>query len=175
MAKDFWQTANQHEAINFWLIHGGPRGGGENADRAPEMDIQFAIQVRGNTREKGGNPEKCVRGFPVLHSDADPGGTSRKTLFLERELGNGRQAAGLRSSRLGWAPRSGWLTGKRVFRLGQAGRNGQLNKIDRSLNLFGILHTVKRLTRFPPLSTARQFFVFEKRGEATPFENGGMT
>ena len=133
------------------------------------------FKVRRNTREKTENPEKCVRGFPVLHSEADPGGTSRKTLFLERELGNGRQAAGLRSSRLGRAPRSGWLTGQPVFRLGQAGRNGQLNKIDRSLNLFGILHTVKRLTRFPPLSTARQFFVFKKTGEATPFENGGMT
>ena len=54
-------------------------------------------------------------------------GTSRKTVFLERELGNGRQAAGLRSSRLDRAPRSGWLTGRPDFRLGQAGRNGQLN------------------------------------------------
>ena len=88
---------------------------------------QKMYNVRGNTREKGGNPEKCVRGFPVLHSEADPGGTSRKTVFLERELGNGRQAAGLRSSRLGRAPRSGWLTGQRVFQLGQAGRTGQLN------------------------------------------------
>ena len=88
---------------------------------------KVSIYLRGNTREKGGNPEKCVRGFPVLHSEADPGGTSRKTVFLERELGNGRQAAGLRSSRLDRAPRSGWLSGKPVFRLGQAGRNGQLN------------------------------------------------
>ena len=79
-------------------------------------------KVRGKTREKGGNPEKCVRGFPVLHSEADPGGTSRKTVFLERELGNGRQAARLRLSRLDRAPRSGWLTGQPVFRLGQAGR-----------------------------------------------------
>ena len=93
----------------------------------PRFKLFFMIsqkhnKVRGNTREKGENPEKCVRGFPVLHSEADPGGTSRKTLFLERELGNGRQGAGLRLSRLGWAPRSGWLTGQRVFRLGQAGK-----------------------------------------------------